>query len=534
MTAVALTDTPPVTWPLPTDFAPRPFQLEHVGNAVDRDYVFDIGLGGGKTTMALAVAEARLAKRVLVLCPKKVVAVWPEEIADNATRTWQIWTGGVIGARGPLKNPSVARRCEALIQANSDALILHRPFMAVINLEAVVQRQMHQLLLGTPWDMVIVDECHKIAGAAGKTSKNVAQVTARCRARGGRIILQTGTLMPRSGLSLYGQYRALDPEILGRTWTGFKARYAKYKVVRERQMCDGCFAETTQAADTLCLHCGGRIIPGEPVYMKTPRGVLIPDGVREDREDELLHRIAPHTGRVSQEELDAQTGLVETHPQLRTFTLGPDARTAYDELERHLITQVTGGTITAANAMVAGTRLAQVTSGFGKDTDTDEIIAIDDPPAKAVLLADELSDLDPREPVVVFARFHHDLDAIRQVALGRGSRYGEISGRSSDGLQGKSMSPDVDVVGVQPQAGGAGIDLTRSRLGIFYSSDFNLANYLQCKRRVLRQGQTRHVAYLWLAAEDSIDLAIYWALRHRKDMTTAILDRLNQRGDGRG
>ena len=41
---------------------------------------------------------------------------------------------------------------------------------------------------------------------------------------------QTGTLMPHSALSLYGQFRALDPDVLGTSWSAFKARYAAWRV----------------------------------------------------------------------------------------------------------------------------------------------------------------------------------------------------------------------------------------------------------------------------------------------------------------
>jgi hypothetical protein len=522
-----------VDWPLPTTFDPRPFQLEGVARGLRQHLQLDIGLGGGKTTISLAIAEARQAQCVLVTCPRRVIAVWSDELAEHAARDWVVWAGEVVGRHGkPLKNPSVARRCEALIEAYKKSLILRRPFMAVVNYEAIAQKQMNALLLGTPWDMFVGDESHKLAGAAGVISKRIAKVTERIRGRGGRIVLQTGTFMPHSALSVYGQLRALNPEILGWSSTNFKARYAKWRIARERNICDRCGRESRNDVGAMCDSCGGRIERGEPIYQTTPGGFRIPDGVREDRQDELINRIRPHVLRVSQDDLDAQTGLVETPPQLRTIELDVATRKVYDQLERDLIAQAAGGTITAANAMVNVTRLAQVTSGYGVDAITGDTLLLADRPQKARLLADELEDLDLREPVVVFARFHHDLDQIRLVAESQGRRYGEISGRRADGLHGHLMHPDVDVVGVQPQAGGAGINLTRARLCVFYSSDWSLANYDQAKRRVLRQGQTRHVTYLHLVAEDTIDVTLFYALKKRRDTVTALLDRLNPNGKG--
>lgn len=525
-------------WPFEVtpDFTPRPFQIAGVAAALHAKgdgHMFDIGLGGGKTTMSLAVAEAARCKRVLVLCPAKVIAVWPEEIRDHAIRPWTVWSGQVQGARGPLKNPSIARRVESIIQANTGAMRIDQPFMAVVNYEAVIYRQMLALLLGTPWDLLICDESHKIAAPTGKTSKAIAKIAERVRGRGGRVILQTGTSLPHSDLSLFGQFRTLNPDVLGTGWTMFKQEWASWKIIRERQVCRQCSRETRSHVGALCLHCGGEVVQGEPVYMTTPRGDKIPDGVREDRKPELLRRVGPYITRVSQDELDAETGLVDTPPSLRTIPLDPATRKVYDRLERDLIAETAdGGTLTAASAMVNVLRLAQVTSGYGVDAITGHVIPITETPEKARLLADELADLDPREPVIVFGRFHYDLDQIRKVAEARGSRYGEISGRRTDGLEGHKMSPFVDVVGVQAKAGGAGINLTRSRLGIYYSTDFDLAAYLQSRRRYLRQGQTRLVSTVHLLCEDTIDLAVYWALKKRRNVNEAVLARLtNPNGD---
>ncbi len=500
MSAVAV-QAPAVTWPLACDWEARGYQLDGLRLATDRDCIFDVGLGGGKSSMALATAEALRATRVLVLCPSKVIAVWRDEVNENAARTWTVWAGEVNGARGPLRNPSVSRRAEALIQANTGALRVGRPFMAVVNYEAVLGKDMLALLLGTPWDMVICDESHKLAGAGAKTSRQVARVTARCRQRGGRIILCTGTLMPHSALSLYGQFRALDPSVLGTSWSAFKARYAAWRVKYYLE-------------------------DGTPQYHMTPGGQRIPDGVDPEREPELMARVSPHILRVSQAELDAQTGLHEPPPQLRTCTLAPATRRVYDALEKDLIARTDQGVITAANAMVSVTRLAQVTSGYGKDATTGATIRLAEPPEKLRLLADELEEYDVREPIIIFARFHHDFDEIRKLCEKQGRRYGEISGRRCDGLDGKHMDDRFDVVAVQPQSGGAGINLSRARIGIYYSSDWSLAAYDQAKRRILRQGQTRPVTYLHLVAADSIDETMFYALKRRRDVNDAVLARL--------
>jgi SNF2 family DNA or RNA helicase len=423
-----------------------------------------------------------------------VLDVWPDQLQQWSTRTWRVWSGEVMGARGVLSNPSVARRAEALIQQNAYALRLGQPFMAVVNYEASHLGQMGELLKGTDWDAVILDESHRIKLASGKASKLAATICARARKRGGRVLALTGTPMPHSPLDLFAQVRALDGGArLGTSYHRFCHAYGA----------------------------------GEQIY--TGGGVqrTVFKDLRPDRREAFLDLIRPIWHRVASADV---LDLPETTDIHRTVEMSPKARTAYDALQRDLIAKIDGGVVTAANAMVLVTRLAQATSGFARNADTGETVAIDGTPPKATLLHDILQDLEEREPVVVFCRFHADLDAVRTVTERLGRRYGELSGRRRDALAGPRMSPDVDVAGVQLQSGGVGIDLTRSHHAIYYSVAFALADYLQSRARLHRQGQRHRVTYTHLLVRDSIDWAIYGALRKREQVVDTVIAHLNQKG----
>ncbi len=537
---MAVIEAPPIAWPLPTQWQPRDYQVTALERLLTDNQVLAHGLGAGKTTTSLAAVEALGCMRVLVLCPAKVVAVWRDEVAENAARQWVTFTGTVQGARGPLKNPSVARRCEAIIQANADALRLGQPFMAVVNYEATTQKAMANLLLGTPWDALICDESHKLAGAGAKTSVLTKRIGERVRGRGGRVILCTGTFMPHSALSVYGQMRTLDTAALGTSWATFKARYAKWRVLRERNICPSCRRSFDRPAGTgcpvLCLAPDGRIaslVAGEPVYHLTPGGERIPDGVAPDREAELMDRIAPWVHRVSQAELDAQTGLVEVVPQLRTVALDPDTRRVYDALERDLIAQYEAGTITSANAMTNFGTLLRVANGHGRNATTGEMVGLhldrSGLCAKARLLLDELQDEDPREPVVVFANWVFDFLQIEIVCRKLGRRYGELSGRRVDGLDGKYMASNIDLLAVQWKAGSEGLSFTRARHEIDYSLSTESTPNTQAPRRLNRQGQMRHVTRRVLAVDDSVEVNWFYALKRRTSQNDAVLGRLRRR-----
>ena len=85
------------------------------------------------------------------------------------------------------------------------------------------------------------------------------------------------------------------------------------------------------------------------------------------------------------------------------------------------------------------------------------------------------------------------------------------------------MSPDVDVLGVQLQAGGVGVDLTRASHAIYFSLSFALADYLQSRKRLHRPGQAHRIVYTHLLAADTVDQTIYGALRRREDTVNAVL-----------
>jgi SNF2 family DNA or RNA helicase len=467
-----------------------------------RGFMLAIPMGGGKSSCAVHVAEHADAARVLVLCPRSVVDVWPTQIGEHAERDWTVWAGQVYGTRGLLRTASTGKKAAALQQSLTRAQALGTPFAAVVNYEAAIQPAMADQLLDTEWDLVILDESHRLKAAGGKQSKLAHRICRRTRLYGGRVLALTGTPMPHSPLDLYAQYRALDDTVFGTSHAAFRARYGAPKILRVTDH-------------------------GDPIYLRGPAGQPIYEGVRPDRVDELTAKAAPLMFQVDAAELDRTLGLLDPVDQHRIVHLEAATLRVYQDLERHLIAEIDGGVVTAANAMVNVLRLAQTANGFAVDADTAAAKQILPTPEKTRLLADVLDDLPVTEPVVIFCRFHHDLDQVKGVCEAQGRRYGELSGRSRDGMTGVgTMSPDIDVLGVQIQAGGVGVDLSRASHGIYFSLGFSLGDYLQSRKRLHRPGQQHRVVYTHLLAAGTIDHAIYGALKRREDTVTAVLAEL--------
>jgi SNF2 family DNA or RNA helicase len=184
------------------------------------------------------------------------------------------------------------------------------------------------------------------------------------------------------------------------------------------------------------------------------------------------------------------------------------------------------GEVTADNVLVKILRCQQMTGGaLPLDDGTIEEIDTE----KAKLLADELEDINPAEPVVVFCRFHHDLDNVSKVADQLGRRYGELSGRRSDALAADAtLTEGVQVAGIQIQAGGTGVDFTRSAFGIYYSVGHSLGDYLQSRKRLHRPGQTRSTRFRHLVMEGTIDEDVYEALANRQKVTDRIAEKVRR------
>lgn len=449
-----------------TDVLVKTPMWDHQRRAFDFAYpraaamlAMEMGTRTGKSKVAIDVIVNRGHQRILILCPKSVVAVWPHQFVQHADHVSVI----------PLADQSVAEKQHIANEALNGARRCTKPTVIVVNYESAWRQPFHDWALKQEWDCVILDESHRIKAPGGKQSWFCKALARRARQR----LCLTGTPMPHSPLDIYAQYRFLDTSIFGTSFTLFKGRYA---------------------------------IP-HPVFPGQVRGFK-----NQDELQEHYQRIA---FRVTKDEaLDLPPFQHIAVP----VALESKARRVYDDLEKDFWTSVESGEVTASNALVKLLRLQQVTGGFVMD-DERNVQELGD--EKRSALADILDDLPPDEPLVVFGRFRHDLDVVHAVAQAAGCTSAELSGRHNDLVA--WQSGDARVLAVQIQAGGVGIDLTRARYCVYLSLGFSLGDYEQSLARVHRPGQDHSVTYLHLVAQRSVDEKVYATLRARKQVVEAIL-----------
>ena len=291
----------------------------------------------------------------------------------------------------------------------------------------------------------------------------------------------SGTPMANSPLDVYGQYRFLDPEIYGSNHNLFLQKYAvmggpdlKFIVGFKNQK------ELNRKFDSIAYHCK---------MSEVADRVKLPD-------------VLP--------------------PTHRTVQLPPKDMRTMKELSREFVAECGSGHVVVNNVLVSLIRMQQICSGFclTKESvfDNEEIQELNT--AKLDTLVDMLWDLGPKENVVVFCQFRHDLVAVRAAASHTDREYYELSG--TENTLDKWKERDGAVVGVQIQAGSEGVDMTKANYAVYFSIPHSLAMYNQSKARLYRPGQTRPVSFCHLIAEGTIDESIYNSLLKKRDIIDSI------------
>lgn len=452
-----------------------PAQREAVEFALARPAaMLDMGMGCGKTRVAIEVIRRR-ARRVLVVCPKAVIPVWPREISKYC---------GANAWRSLPRNPrwtvaEYARRVDEMLRGPRDGYIQ----VVVVNYEAVWRRPLGDMLCGAAedglLDMVVLDESHRAKAAGSKVSKYMAMLGRRVPYR----LCLSGTPMANSPLDVYGQYRFLDRSIFGTNHERFLQAYA---------------------------------VMGGP-----DRNFIV--GYKNQQD--LMARFRSIAYTCSLEDVADRAKLPDALPdQVLPVRLPARDVRALRDLQRDFVAECGGGFATASNVLVRLLRMQQITSGFCEvqpgPGEAGELRELNDAKYRAAL--DWARDLPPTDRLVVFCTFTHDLDVSRRLSEALGRPFFELSGREHRADDWRAS--EGGLLAVQVQAGAEGVDLTASSRALYWSLPHSLALYEQSRARIRRPGQSRPAQFVHLVAEGTVDEGMYASLRAKRDVIDAIRD----------
>lgn len=433
--------------------------------------LFEMGCGKTLTTIAVAGALYNLGKidRVLVVAPTSVCSVWPHDLNQFATFPWE--------ARVLLGDKK--KRLKALNELENWPFKALR--IAVINYESTHREGIFEALAAYKPDLIVCDESQRIKNPSAAQSKALHKLGDAAPFR----MILSGTPVQNNAVDLYSQYRFLDPAVYGANFYAFKNRYCimggygQHQIVGYRNM------------------------------------------------DELVEKEHSVAYRVTKEEcLDLpQQTFINRYVQ---FT---DAEQAiYEQLRKSSFLELeTGENVTATTILTMYLRLMQLTGGFLTADESTRPKQVNT--AKLDALADIVDDyvVDAGKKLVIFARFRAEIAAIENLLRLRKIQYGSIYGDVPMEERGKIVedfqaNQDTKVFVAQIQTAGLGITLHAASTAVFYSYDYNYANYAQALARIHRIGQRLPVTYIHLVVDGSIDEKILAALENKEDMAKTVVD----------
>ena len=452
-----------------------------------KGFGFLFEMGCGKTATAIATMGAMYnkgaIKRVLIAAPTSVCNVWPHELQSFASFRF----------RAALLVGDKKKRIDALRQL--EVWPFEALKVAVINYESTFRDGIADELINYDADLIICDESQRIKNHAASQSKMMHKLGDKARYK----LILSGTPVQGKPTDLFSQYRFMDASVFGTNFYTFRARYCimggyeKHQIVGFRDM------------------------------------------------DNLIRQAHSVAYRVTKEEcLDLPGKIFEE----RIVSFTPAERKLYDNIRRASFAELeSGDTVTATTVLTKLLRLQQITGGFIQPDDDAKIQIANT--AKLEALEEIIDDyvVETGKKLVVFARFRAEIEAIEQLLDKKKVKYGCIYGdvpietkRDKEGkirqlgrdliVEDFQKNPDTKVFIAQLQTAGLGITLHAANVAVFYSVDFNYANYAQACDRIHRIGMdaTQPATYIHLIVENSIDSSVMKALDEKKDIATTVVD----------
>ena len=178
-------------------------------NPLSKGVILADEVGLGKTIEAALVlcqywAERR--RRLIVICPAALRKQWANELAEKFHLPTQ-----VLDARTYKR-----LRKEGTYNPFEQDVISVMSFNFAAN--------MQEKLRGTPWDLVVIDEAHKLRNAHRESHKTGQAL--KTALRGSRKLLLTATPLQNSLMELYGLSTVIDEELFGDA-VSFRSQYMR-------------------------------------------------------------------------------------------------------------------------------------------------------------------------------------------------------------------------------------------------------------------------------------------------------------------
>lgn len=423
---------------------------------------------------------------VIIFSPKGVHYNWMKEI-----EMW-MWKGIAYWPylwSSTLK-PREKYRVLALTNLHQKKLRFYSFNVDAVSIKAV--KMFLSLLVRRKKTMLVVDESTKIKNPSTARTKNLWLLSEQSMYK--RIL--TGTVIANNPLDLFAQFKFLTPMILRqRNFYFFKKEYAITKKM---------------------FVAGGRTID-----------VIV--GYRNVHKLEAM--VSPHSFKITKEQcLDLpekiyQIIAVDMTEQQKELYLSLRERVLY-----HMISNVSY-LIDMRNVLTMLLRLQQLTGGFLHPDEADFVEIKPNPKLDALLdVVEEIGD----SKMIVWSRFVPEIKMLyRELSQNYScvTYYGDTSDTDREKAIESFQNGKTQILIGNQAVGGMGINLTAASYVIYYSNSYSSTDRLQSEDRAHRAGQEKHVTYIDLIVNDSVDTKVLEALRAKKNFLENFNARLDDLGD---
>jgi SWI/SNF-related matrix-associated actin-dependent regulator 1 of chromatin subfamily A len=474
------------TVPAPEGLAYRPFQVAGIKWMTEHSRTL-LGdeMGTGKSIEILGLINANPdIKSVLIICPASLRLNWRREAEKWLVRVAKIQ---IIDDEHPMPNP------------NADIVIA--------NYDRIRNEEVHTALMARSWDLLAVDESHRVKNPKAKQTKAVLGSWDRENKRrieglihrATRAVFATGTPIPNRPIELHPLLAALDSREWG-NWKHYAERYCAAFKDRWGWHTDG----------------AGHL---EELQEKLRSSLLL----RRLKKD-VLSELPPKTrqlvplavngaGKVVAAEFAAYAAYEDGIEQARAEMALADA--ADDEV--------------AYAAAVQKLRAAQKVA-FSEMARIRREVAVAKVPAALEHITDMLDGSEGIK-LVVMAHHHEVIDALASGLKDYGVVLltGETPMKERDAAVGRFQNdPTCRVFIGSITAAGVGLTLTASSTVIFVELSWTPADLTQAEDRVHRIGATMAVLIQHLVFDGSLDQKMAKLLVAKQAVADAALDKDNQ------